>query len=493
MQLSFKRLVFLLTMLAIFTMAARVSTDSDTWWHLRAGKTIVDEREIIDRDLFSLTRQGEPWEYPGWLAEIALYGAFSLFGFAGLNLLTALAVTLAFVLIWFLLEGRLLLRSAVLLLAAATSALYWSARPQIFSFALAAAYLLILELDRRSSTRLLWVLGPLMALWGNLHGGFAIGFILIGLYLVSLLSSALLEWNQTGSTPKDIWVRYKRRILRLTGVGLLAAVFLGLNPHGFTMLVYPFKTVSIGVLRGYIQEWQSPDFHQAQVQPFLAMMLLSAAALAATERPIRPAEILVLLVFNAMALFAARNVALYALVAAPVLVRHLDSAISRVSWPATRGGEIPERYSRRINVLLFLILLIPAVLKVMLPLSSDTNEDAIEGAFPSAAVTFLRASDMPGPIFNSYNWGAYIIWELYPRYLSFVDGRTDLFNDEILEQYLQVWRGEVGWESLLDRWGIATVLVEPDSPIRFRLQASADWMNVYEDAQAVIFARISQR
>jgi hypothetical protein len=194
--LSFRRLVFLMTILAVFTMAVRVSVDSDTWWHLRAGKTILDQGAILDHDLFSLTRQGESWEYPGWLAEIAIYGAFNLFGFPGLNLLTALAVTAAFIMLWFALEGRLLLRSAVLLLAAITSAVFWSARPQIFSLTLSAAYLLILEREQRSAGRLLWLLPPLMALWVNLHGGFAIGFILIALYLIACRRSRL---EPTGS------------------------------------------------------------------------------------------------------------------------------------------------------------------------------------------------------------------------------------------------------------------------------------------------------
>ena len=487
--MNFKRTVFLLTMLAVFTMAMRVSVDSDTWWHLRAGKTITEERAILDHDPYSLTRQGEEWNYPGWLAEVFIYGAYSALGLPGLNLLTALAVAAAFLMLWPLMKGHLLLRSAILLLAATTSAVYWSARPQIFSFTLSAAYLLILETERRSPTRFLWFLPVLMAVWGNLHGGFAIGFMLIALYLIGWMLKLALQWNQERRSLRDLWTDYQVRILRLTAVGLLSAIFLGLNPHGFSLLAYPFKTVSIGVLRSYIQEWQSPDFHQAQVLPFLAMMLLSLVAFGTTERTVEPVDLMGILAFNALSLLASRNIALYALVAAPILSRHLDSALARIEWPKGKGRQIPAKISRVINVLLFITLLVPAILKIMISLAPRTNEEAVRELFPQAAVEYMLRSDLPGPIFNSYNWGAYVIWELYPRYFSFVDGRTDLFDDDLLEQYLNVWRGDEGYQAALDRWGIATVFIEPGSPLSLRLEARMDWSKVYQDHQAVIYTR----
>ena len=476
-------------MLAVFTMAVRISVDSDTWWHLRAGATIVEQRQILSRDPFSLTRQGETWEYPGWLAEVVFYGAFSVFGYAGLNIITGLAVLLAFLLLWFLLEGRLLLRSAVLLFAAIVSAVYWSARPQIFSFTLTAAFLLILDREGHSPTRSLWLLPPMMALWVNLHGGFAIGFILILLYLAGDLVSAAIEWLMKHSPPHELWLQYRPHVGRLIIVGLLSIVFVGLNPHGYSMLLYPFKTVSIQVLQRYIQEWQTPDFHQTQVKPFLLMMMFVLLAISTTKQRIKPVQLILLVTFNTMALLAARNVAIYALVAAPVLARHADSAISRIPWPSIGGGELPENRARLINLALFGILLLPAMLKLAIPLSRQENEQAIEKLFPAAAVEYLRTSEVPGPIFNTYNWGAYVIWALYPQYMSFVDGRTDLFNDEVLETYLLAWRGERGWDAVLDQWDIMTVIIEPDAPLGIRLESSANWSQVYSDAQAVIFTR----
>ncbi len=276
--MSFRRLVTTLTFLAIFTMAVRVSIDTDTWWHLRAGQWIVEHRQILTTDPFSLTRQGQPWIYPGWLAQVGLYLTYAAFGFRGLIVLTALMVTLAFVFVWRASPGPPLLKAFLFLLAAAASGVYWSARPQILSFALAGAFLWILERIRAGSRRGLIALPILMALWVNLHGGFAIGFLLLAVYLGGECLDAVLA----GALGQDAWraswrARWPavRDLLLAGGASLLAA---GANPAGYRMLAYPLKTVSIGVLQEYIQEWQSPNFHHLETLPFLWLLLVTLVA-----------------------------------------------------------------------------------------------------------------------------------------------------------------------------------------------------------------------
>ena len=127
-----------------------------------------------------------------------------------------------------------------------------------------------------------------------------------------------------------------------------------------------------------------------------------------------------------------------------------------------------------------------AFVKGALPLSSQFNEKTIAENMPARAVDYIRVNRPEGPLWNSYNWGGYVLWRLYPEYLSFVDGRTDLFDDAILEEYLDVWRGRDGWQEVLDRWRIRTVLVERDAPL-VRELLSEGWIEVYADDQASVF------
>jgi hypothetical protein len=483
--MSFRRLVPAVVLLAVFAMAVRVSTDSDTWWHLRAGAWMVEQRQLLTSDPFSLTRMGEPWIYPGWLAQLGLYGAYAAAGHMGLGLLTAAAVLAAFAFQWRTLDVPPLFRAFVVILAAMTSAVYWSARPQIFSFALAGAFVWALERERAGAPRRVWILPPLMALWANLHGGFAIGLMLIGAYLSAAVLEAGLPPLLGRMAWGASWEAHRPRLARLTGALVLSAAAVCVNPHGPALLAYPFKTVSIGVLQDYIQEWQSPNFHRAEVQPFLWMLLLTLAAFGLSGRRARADELVTVGAFAALALLAGRNIALFALAAAPALARHGYAVLQPFFEHAARAPQVPERRARWVNLMLLALAALAAGLKIALPFRAETLDRALRAGAPIEAVGWIESHRPTGALFNSYNWGGYVVWALHPDYPSFVDGRTDLFDDALLRDYLAAWRAEPGWEAILRRWDVRLALLEPGAPLTLALE-HAGWARGYADNQAAV-------
>jgi len=326
-----------------------------------------------------------------------------------------------------------------------------------------------------------------MILWVNVHGGFAIGFLILGVYLCGETVQIVHEALQGGRDWRTAWDQHKREIFHLLLVSFLCTLAVSINPHGPQMLLYPFKTVSIQVLQDYIQEWQSPDFHQAQVLPFLLMLLLLIGTLYGSRRRGNPTEIILVLVFLALALLASRNIALFALVAAPVITRHLDALLDEMHLDAGSAVQLPQSAAKWLNLTVFLLLIVASGLKIASALASQVNQDALEEKFPVSAVEYLNSVHPKKNLFNTYNWGGYVIWELHPDFLSFVDGRTDLFDDEILEEYLISWRGLVGWERVFETWDIEIVLLEPWAPLRIRLE-SQGWEIDYEDELAVVLS-----
>jgi hypothetical protein len=468
-------------------MALRISIDSDTWWHLRAGAEIVERRAVITEDPFSITRYQESWRYPGWLAQLVLFEAYQGMGFAGLNIITALMVTIAFMWIWRFIEGPLVLRSALIILAATASGVYWSARPQIMTFALSGVFIHLLEREQGGEKIPLWIYLSVMALWGNLHGGFVIGFLLIGAYLGGQLLQIIGGAIRDAVSWRKFFELNRLLLLRFVWIVVVSLLGLSLNSHGPSLLLYPFKTVSIGVLREYIQEWQSPDFHMLGVQPFLWMIVLAFGGFGLKKGQTRPTDYLLVLGFMLMSFWAARNIAVFALGAVVPISRALASIPIKVNWKGS-SKQVAPSVQKYLNVFLAITFLIAAMIKVSLPLNNGYNQKKLDEIFPSAAMTHLAEHVASGPIFNSYNWGAYLIWELYPEYRSFVDGRTDLFNDEILEDYLAAWRGEAAWKDIFNQWEIEIALIEPSSPIASKLQAEG-WQLEFEDSKSVIFTK----
>jgi len=90
--LDTRRLLLTILFALIFTMAVRVPTDTDTWWHLRSGEYIVRTHSIPRHDVFSHTVAGKPWIDHGWLAQIAIYLLYAAFGYAGLGLALTVAI-----------------------------------------------------------------------------------------------------------------------------------------------------------------------------------------------------------------------------------------------------------------------------------------------------------------------------------------------------------------------------------------------------------------
>ena len=494
--MNIRRLVMGITFLAVFAMAARVSIDSDTWWHLRAGQWIVENRAVPQADPFSYTRLGAKWQYPGWLVEAPMYGLYRAFGAGALNIWTALMVTLAFVFLWRTLSGGYFLKAFVTILAAVVSGVYWAARPYLVTFLLAAIFLWILEDYRWKAeaqpkvARRLWWLPVLMVVWANSHGGFVSGFILWGIYWFSELAGWIFKFIKSQIKPvQQSPSEHKTRLMRLSIVGVLMVVAVCLNPSGPVMLAYPFKTISIGALGAYIQEWQSPDFHQRSAQPFIWLLLLTLGGLGISRKRLALSDFLLAGGFAYLSLLAWRNVALFALAAPPVLTRHvapiLDAMVRKLGFRA--APEKPRKVQSVLNWILLGLVTLAALVKAATALPAETNLKEIRMTMPVEAVNFIRKTNPPGRVFNSYNWGGYLLWEL-PEYPVFIDGRTDLYDDELINQWLQVLRAEPGWQGVLERWQVRLILLENGAPVVGQLGQNG-WNLLYQDELAVVYGR----
>jgi len=92
---------------------------------------------------------------------------------------------------------------------------------------------------------------------------------------------------------------------------------------------------------------------------------------------------------------------------------------------------------------------------------------------------------------NHYNWGGYFIWQLYPEYRVYIDGRADVYGDSFLEEFAATYylRGS-SWRSGLERWGVRTVVLPPDAPLVTALSSLPQWKVVFSDRQATVLTRV---
>jgi len=118
------------------------------------------------------------------------------------------------------------------------------------------------------------------------------------------------------------------------------------------------------------------------------------------------------------------------------------------------------------------------------------NQNAREAEqFPAKAVAFLRSGDYPQKLFVYYDWGGYAIWKLYPEYRVFVDGRADLYGDDLLHQFQTVVQLRNGWRNVLDHWQVEEVLIPPSSAIAQALFLDPEWNVIFSDPKAIVLVR----
>jgi hypothetical protein len=88
-------------------------------------------------------------------------------------------------------------------------------------------------------------------------------------------------------------------------------------------------------------------------------------------------------------------------------------------------------------------------------------------------------------------WGGYLEWELYPEYQLFIDGRFEARQVQVWQDYLSVSRGRADWQKTLDSYNVRTLVLNKefhDGLIPF-VKGSADWKQVYEDKEGLVFER----
>ena len=493
-----EKLYPIIALLLILIMAVRTPLDTDMWWHLRAGEETLRNGEVYSVDTFSFTRDGNDWINHSWLSQIVMFSTFNAAGYYGLSAWVGVCAVLSMLFVYLQMKGHPLLRSAVLLFAAVVSSVVWSPRPQIHTLVLFSlvSYLIFKYRSTKQIRYLAWFI-PVFILWGNLHGGYVLGIILMGSVIVGEILNKVLLMEFTENLS---W----RQIGILSIFMVTSFIVVLVNPFGLDMWRIPFNTVGVETLQNLISEWASPDFHQAFQQPMLWMMMGVFSLIGLSKKSINGAELLPLIAFSWAALFARRNFGPFAIIAAPIFSKYLtdlikewlEKAQGRFGWVqcildrTTQSNEnLNPGFKNFVNLLLMCLLVAGVVWKLISVNDSDFVNEAEKTIFPVEAVQILSEHGKTGNILNEYNWGGYLIWHLRDHRV-FVDGRTDLFGDEIINVWSDILTAKPRWNSQLKYYDVDYVLIGEDCPLLLVLPEA--WEVLYSGNSATLLHRVGE-
>jgi hypothetical protein len=482
MKISHKKIFEIYVLAYVFFLASKPLDDPDFWFHLKTGEYIVLNGIIPRTDPFSFTYKGYPWIAHGWLSGLIFYWIQSHLGYRVLIFLFAVIVTLAFWLVFRRCQAHPFIAGVAVFLGVLAVSTNIGVRPRVFTLVLASIFLFILEnYSGRGQGRTIWILIPLMALWVNLHGGFVVGLALIVLTMIGI---AVDKWF--GDDDRALWPRL--RVVGLVLGGCLLAI--PLNPYGAAMFAVPLRVLQTPIYKEVIVDWLSPDFHRAELFPFLLLFLITTAALALSPVRPKPSELLLFLATLYVSLNSQRNVLIFALVAVPLFANYSQHWVdSNALGKIFRQGSL---FSDRAS-LLSLVFLLPLILfavKLKSTVYGEWRQQTMD--VPLKAVEYLKQKQIVGNTFTDPNiWANYLIWTM-PSNPVFIDGR-DVYPEQFVKEYFDIVVGRSDWREAFDRYGVQVVIVAPKSAIARKMKDVSEWQEVYQDEMTIVFSRRNVR
>lgn len=480
-----KNAIFALAIAITFIILFRPATDPDLGWHLKQGEIVLNEARFVRSDQFSHTLTGFSWA-PYWLSEVIFYQVFENLGLIFLSILSAILAAATF-----FLTARFSIRhpnqyavSFLAITAAVICIPFSGVRIQIISWVLFAVFYLLLSYKFYLKKQGLFLLPAIILLWANLHYGFVLAIFIFGL-LVAYENGKYLAYKFLGQNNWFINdnLSFKQAVwLNLLFVITILASFA--TPYGFGSYksVFGFSTSSVNV--NNIAEWLPLSVKSDFGFVFFILLAFIIFQAGKNLKKFSPFEIICALILTLAGLASVRHLPFALIVLIPIGVR---------VWPEI---SIPKRFLPVLRMYLLLTMICVLVfygysqIKEVLTVSFDPAAYATKGDYPNLAVKYLKSNPIPGRMFNEYNWGGYLIWQL-PNVATFIDGRMPgwkMQDRDILSDYLAIWKVTPKTDQLLEKYQVEYALLAIDSPIFSYLEKS-DWQVVYKDQQAVVLIK----
>jgi hypothetical protein len=458
-------------------------SDGDAGRHIRVGTEILEKRQVPNADSMSHTRFGETWVAHEWGAEVAYATAARLGGLAGVATLAALLFASTVLLMYWnviLLGGTL--RSALAIATAGMLLLlvHLLPRPHLITTAFASTLMLFLIQYRRTAL-FRWVIGipPLFLVWANCHGGFPAGFALLTLFVADV-------WIG-GEGPSAI--RQRRTLIGVFALSVLATM---INPVGPALWAYVIGHLGDQLLMDVTQEFQSPDFHAPWGKLLLGVILGIGYLLGTARRRMPLLGLTILLGTLAASLVSARHITLFAALGFPWLAcLFVESPADpedrkRSVWPDQPLSSGHEAIASVTSPIISAIAALVLLFVVNGPLSHRARYDPTR--FPVRAMGFVDRLQIPGALFNEMEWGGYLLYE-FPEIPVFIDGQTDFYGEELVQEYFVAHLGAPGWREVLDLYDVRWTMLRSGATLNRLLAMSPEWVLVYDDGVATVYRR----
>jgi len=348
-------------------------------------------------------------------------------------------------------------------------------RPVFFSVILFTITLtLLFEAHRSGRMQSLYWLPLVFLVWANIHIQFIYGLAVVGLFAgINLLQRIALRLRIHPDSLESATLP-----ALLPFAVLVCCVFAScIGPYSYHLYHEAFVISQSKIMYKIIRELQALSF--LYFNQYLELLLAVSAYFAiGWRKKIDPFKFALLIFATVLAFRTWRDAWFICVVSAAIIA----------DLPAPE-----EERDRKLGLSGWAAVTMASILLLLLSVrSTDFTtrglDRAISGEYPVDAVNFLRRNPVGGPLYNSFDWGGFLIFYM-PQYPVSIDGRTDLYGDAMDEQYYSTQEADPSYvnDPVLNEAGV--VLLKKKFPIATQLQVDRRFRVIYRDDMAVIFAR----
>ncbi|MCG8404916.1 MAG: tetratricopeptide repeat protein [Phycisphaerales bacterium] len=488
----------------------------DIGYHVAYGRHFLKTGEIVgDRpDPFIYPENGTSFVNANWGSQVIMALVERLAGAGGLISLRITLTAIIFACLAIIVRQHVSSWLAVAMawmLAAVAAYERFSMRPELFSYAVMSLQFVLLMRGIRS-WRSITALAVLQLAWVNLHSYFLVGLVLSGAWLLGSAFSARKGSGDQGAAEA------RKRVRFLAVALLIQIVACAVNPRHVHGAVFPLRTLeflqtheAMGGAMGdpsesawsEISEFQSPfSFHGEKISGrtihayYVLLGIGSMGVLALLVRG-RVAAVLVIVILFLMTTQMRRNIAQFALLAAPLSVAGISMLIP---WSRIQASVL--------RILKFATVLIISTLSCWWSVQivdgrfyygerriiREFGSGYSDYTFPRRAVQWLAdCKDLQPKLFIDYFSSSNALQWLPERFKLFVDTNTFAYEDETLGAAFDLVTGKISHQAFFNKHGVNVVMLRCSSNTQMLVRAMmlnrGDWALVYYDPDVVVFVR----
>lgn len=506
---GFKRnILLILPILLIFLFYLLPPVDTDLGWHLRYGQQIFENHSVWKTNTIGFFLVDYQWAHSYSLYQLTTFIIYRYIGFIGLAIGCSLLIMFSLLPLVKMYHKKpsFLLGTVAFFFLASHPVTYLGWRSQLFSIlGITLIYWLIISKKLAKPINFL-ILPVLFVLWTNLHGGFILGLFLVGLSLII-----------------NLFLNRKSHFINHLILISLSTIATLVNPFGLRIYSEIIRH-SWYPLNQLIAEWVPPN----NIGIILILIICSIVAflILSTKHRLKFLKednhlflVISWLIFTILAFKARRNLPFFALSSIHLifcLLKEID--LVRLTRVASAEG-VPSSTRRTKSSAedvgrdelttgpltptqnVFTIIIVGVLLTWKLfhfpKIGNDWNFICLNSQWtlPCQAVEYLKTKpEMCHNLFNAYEWGGYISWQL-PKLKTFVDGRMPAWptpeGKSPYTIYLEIIQGWPDSLSKLEQYQPDCLLLGRGFGLVKQIQndPTSVWQKEYEDEVAVVYER----